>query len=963
MLGKQKRLLAVQHRRVDAGGIVVAVDLPAAQVQPHTAQQCRMRVGVEIGIDQVGELAGAAMDLDHVGAFDLAEVGPAAALVDAQQGAERGKGAGVDVEVIRQELAGGGVPAGVVDRGGIAGRKEQGVGGGAGAGVGAEEGFHVALEGGRQLRQGGAATEAGEGEVDEQVFAAALGDGVPGFGSGDSLDNGEGPLQRAEALDDGRRTGELGRVGQPAEKGDALHQRFEGRSSFFEAQLGDAPAGEDLAAAEAVGEELLAPVLVLEEIEGADAGGDRLGLELGFEVGLQLVLVVELLERAAHGEDAVVEFNGNLTTTLLAIPYWHGYIAPNRQIAGTIMPQNSGEQERATDKNASTADPLADDQPQTASLVPQPHPIQVEALNALQVTRAAGNSAGMVVLASGLGKTWLSAFDTNRPEYQRVLFVAHREEILTQARETYRRIRPDARIGLYAGFEKVPDADIVFASIQTLGRRQHLEIFAPDRFDYIVVDEFHHAAATTYRRLLDYFTPKFLLALTATPERTDGRDLLALCQENLVYRCNVPEGIRRGRLCPFHYFGVPDEVDYRNIPWRSSRFDEEALTAAVATEARARNVLEQYRKRAGKRTLAFCCSQRHADFMANFFREHGLRAVAVHSGLGVLPRDTSLAELDAGNLDIVCAVDMFNEGVDLPLVDTVMMLRPTESSIVWLQQFGRGLRTAPGKSHLTVIDYIGNHKSFLAKPALVVGSGQGLDEIARVIDQISADQVTLPPGCEVTYELVTVDILRSLLPAHVTERARYEAYYEDFKDRHGRRPLAFEAFHDGCNLRTIRQISDSWLDFVNSRGDLTAGQQWLVREHRDFLGTLEMTPMTRSFKMLTLEAMIVRDALPGVIGILELTAEFCRLADRSARLKADVGVPLDDAAQMRKYLEKNPIAAWVGGKGTGGNAHFAYEADVFRSTFDVPGELREEFKELVREILDWRLADYLQRGN
>src|SRR5205823_2619527 len=155
-------------------------------------------------------------------------------------------------------------------------------------------------------------------------------------------------------------------------------------------------------------------------------------------------------------------------------------------------------------------------------------------------------------------------------------------------------IRPDAQMGLYTGTEKVGEADVVFASIQTLGRREHLVNFVPDRFDHIVVDEFHHAAAGSYRRLLDHFTPKFLLALTATPERTDGGDPLALCQENLVYRCDVAEGIRRGLLCPFHYFGVPDDIDYRNIPWRSSRFDEAALTKAVATEARAQNVLDQY---------------------------------------------------------------------------------------------------------------------------------------------------------------------------------------------------------------------------------------------------------------------------------------------------------------------------------------------------------------------------------
>ena len=361
--------------------------------------------------------------------------------------------------------------------------------------------------------------------------------------------------------------------------------------------------------------------------------------------------------------------------------------------------------------------------PEEPKAPPEPHWIQQQALEALEETRAEGNGAGLVVLATGLGKTWLAAFDTVRFKAARVLFVAHREEILLQALKTFRRIRLESSMGMYNGTEKLPDADVLFASIQTLGRIDHLRRFSPVAFDYIVVDEFHHAAARSYRKLIDYFQPKFLLGLTATPERTDGGDLLALCDENLVYRCDLMEGIRRGLLCPFHYFGVPDEVDYSNIPWRSGRFNEEALTRAVATEKRAWNALEQYRARAGRRTLAFCCSQVHADFMANFFVEQGITAAAVHSGPTSAPRASTLKKLTEGELDVVFAVDMFNEGVDLPNVDTVMMLRPTESRILWLQQFGRGLRVCAGKDHLRVIDYIGNHRTFLLKPQTLLRTG------------------------------------------------------------------------------------------------------------------------------------------------------------------------------------------------------------------------------------------------
>ena len=179
---------------------------------------------------------------------------------------------------------------------------------------------------------------------------------------------------------------------------------------------------------------------------------------------------------------------------------------------------------------------------------PPPHAIQAEALAALAATRAEGNRAGLVVLATGLGKTWLSAFDTERGGFRRVLFVAHREEILGQALRTFRRIRPDASLGLYTGQAKEPDAEVLFASIQTLSRRAHRDRFAPNAFDYVIVDEFHHAAARTYQELIAYFDPEFMLGLTATPERADGGNLLALCDENLVYRCDMPRGIEAGLL-------------------------------------------------------------------------------------------------------------------------------------------------------------------------------------------------------------------------------------------------------------------------------------------------------------------------------------------------------------------------------------------------------------------------------
>lgn len=590
--------------------------------------------------------------------------------------------------------------------------------------------------------------------------------------------------------------------------------------------------------------------------------------------------------------------------------------------------------------------------------MPEPHAIQKQALAALEETRRRGFTAGLVVLATGLGKTWLSAFDSNRAKFGRILFVAHREEILTQAMEAFRVSRPHASLGRYTGTDKDRSADILFASIQTLGRAAHLRHFSPDAFDYIIVDEFHHAAAKTYRRLIDHFTPKFLLGLTATPDRMDGGDLLGLCQENLVFRCDAFEGIKGELLSPFHYFGVPDDVDYENIPWRSASFDETALTSALATQVRAQNALDQLRLHGGQRTLGFCCSQRHADFMADFFRKQDLRAVSVHAGSGSAPRTSSLAALQAGDLDVVFAVDMFNEGVDVPNIDTVLMLRPTESTTIWMQQFGRGLRRAAGKDRLHVIDYIGNHRTFLTKAQALLNCGGGPRQLAIALDQVRADQFELPPGCAITYDLKAMDILQNLLKP-TRQGDALDAYYAAYRDRFGTRPTALEIFHAGFNPRTNGH--GSWFDYVGHHNDLTDQERRVAANHSAFLDSLSKTQMTKSYKMLLLQAMQQEGALPGQIEIARLTKRFAGIAGRHPVYRGDVSVPLDDQPGVQRLLEKHPIDAWINGRGTSGRTFFAYDNGVLRTTFSVSEDLSDCFNSLVQEAIDWRLAEYLDR--
>ena len=291
------------------------------------------------------------------------------------------------------------------------------------------------------------------------------------------------------------------------------------------------------------------------------------------------------------------------------------------------------------------------------------------------------------------------------------------------------------------------------------------------------------------------------------------------------------------------------------------------------------------------------------------------------------------------------------------------MLRPTESRILWLQQFGRGLRCAEDKERLTVVDYIGNHRVFLNKPMALLGAGSNHREIQEALDRAEQDKFELPPGCEVTYDLEAIEVLRGLLRIPTGEAASaLRDWFEEFRERTGARPTASQAFHEDYNPRAARKHYGSWLGFVRAQGGF-ANEEVAVLEGSAgrFLDQLETTPMSKSFKMLVSLAMLNADALPGELAIERLASAFARLARRHPRLAGEVEVGLDDLASLKPYLEKNPIRAWTQGKGTGGIPYFDYADDIFRTTFPVPDEQRAAFQELARELVDWRLAEYLFR--
>jgi hypothetical protein len=347
--------------------------------------------------------------------------------------------------------------------------------------------------------------------------------------------------------------------------------------------------------------------------------------------------------------------------------------------------------------------------------------------------------------------------------------------------------------------------------------------------------------------------------------------------------------------------------------------------------------------------------------MAKYFNSRGVKSVAVHSGPTTSPRTESLEALEAGNLQVVFSVDMFNEGVDVPHIDTVMMLRPTESRILWLQQFGRGLRRAAGKSHVNVIDYIGNHRTFLQPPMILLAGGSDHPgDLLMALERLDRGELELPAGCSVTYQLEALNILKAL--AKPTPGADATAvWYRSFRERHGERPTASEAWHAGYDPKTVRSGFGSWLGFVKAEGDLDESLIDAFKAHQKFLELLEVTPMTKSYKMLVLLAMLSREAFPGEISIDDLASGVEHFAQRSNLLAEDIGPVLGVRSELVRLLEGNPIRAWTDGRGMGEIQYFTYMNGIFKSEL---GELEAHARslaELTRELCDYRLGQYLER--
>ena len=602
----------------------------------------------------------------------------------------------------------------------------------------------------------------------------------------------------------------------------------------------------------------------------------------------------------------------------------------------------------------------------------EPRGVQIEALCSLENTRAEGARRALVQAATGVGKTYLAAFDSKK--YERVLFVAHREEILKQAAESFKNVRDSDDYGFFDGESKCTDKSVIFASVATLGRNEYLnnKYFASDYFNYIVIDEFHHAINDQYQRIVNYFNPQFLLGLTATPERMDGRNIYEICDYNVPYEISLKEAINKGMLVPFHYYGIFDDTDYSKLHIVRGRYDEKELNETyIGNVHRYELIYKYYCKYGSRQALGFCCSKEHAREMAKEFSSRGIPSVAVFSdasGEYTEKRNVAIQKLKNGEIRVIFSVDMFNEGVDITSVDMVMFLRPTESPIVFLQQLGRGLRKCRGKEFLNVLDFIGNYEKAGRVRFLLEGKSSTHGEVYH-----PSDRLLFPDDCLVDFDMKLIDLFAKMDRKHLKLRDQVINEYFRVKEFLGKRPSRLDLFtymDDNIYETAIRHSKDNpfkkYLEFLNDIGELNQIEEEFYKGiGREFISLLENTNMSKVYKMPVLMAFYNNSNVLMEVSEKQLLSSWKEFFSTGTNWK-----DLDKNMTLQKYKDisdkdhlKKILAMPV---------HFLLKSGkgFFVRNDEMVLGLREELRPLIdnpvmtqqmKDVIDYRTMDYYQR--
>ena len=603
----------------------------------------------------------------------------------------------------------------------------------------------------------------------------------------------------------------------------------------------------------------------------------------------------------------------------------------------------------------------------------QPRGAQIEALYALEDSRSEGATKGLVQAATGVGKTYLAAFDS--VQYERVLFVAHREEILKQAAISFKNVRHSDDYGFFYGKQKDTDKAVIFASVATLGRSEYLteDFFAPDYFDYLVIDEFHHAVNDQYQRIVNYFKPQFLLGLTATPERMDGKNIYEICDYNVPYEISLKEAINKGALVPFHYYGIYDETDYSSLHIVKGRYDEKELNETyIGNVKRYDLIYKYYMKYRSKRALGFCCSRQHAEEMAKEFCKRGIKAVAVYSnadGEFSEDRDKAIEKLKNQEIKVIFSVDMFNEGVDIAALDMVMFLRPTESPIVFLQQLGRGLRISKGKEYLNVLDFIGNYEK-AGRVSLLLSGGKTFEEKGKH----DYNNIEYPDDCIVDFDMRLIDLFREMDKKYLSVKERIKQEFYRVKELlDGKVPTRMELFtymDDDIYQYCIKHAKENpfrrYMEFLKEMNELSAEEEEVyLGIGREFLTLIETTDMQKVYKMPILYSFYNDGDIRLTVKDEDVLAAWKKFFNNGTNWKdfaADISYEDYKAMTDKQHLSKakNMPIKFLKASGKGFFIEKEDYAIAIRDDLEVIIE-NVAFKKHMKDILEYRTMEYYRR--
>lgn len=530
----------------------------------------------------------------------------------------------------------------------------------------------------------------------------------------------------------------------------------------------------------------------------------------------------------------------------------------------------------------------------------EPNLMQKEALHQLKSLRAEGKDKGLVISATGTGKTYLAAFDVKQYKPKRMLFLAHREQILNKSKQDFSSLIKEApsAFGVYSGNQKDIQAKYLFATVQTLSRQDNLEQFDPDDFDYIIIDEAHRSGAATYKRIIDYLKPDFLVGMTATPERTDDMDIFSLFDYNIAYEIRLQRALEEEILAPFHYFGV---TDYER---NGVMIDETTSLSNLVSNERIDHIIEkiEYYGQSGeeRRGLMFVSNRDEAAEISTMLNGRGYKTAPLTGKDSQEDRKNAVDKLEANQLDYIITVDIFNEGVDIPSINQVVMLRQTQSSIIFVQQLGRGLRKHDDKDYLTVIDFIGNYKNNYMIPIALTGDqSYNKDRLRKSINTRN----TISGVSTVNFEKIAKEkIYKSISTSTLNSQKFMREMYTYLKNKIGHQPTLID-FHEDKDVMDPLIIFDKYNHYIEFLQKIKEIDISLAeKDHR----ILTFISQEISEGKRVQETLLIQEAMKGPVDIREFQLKMIRkgyhMTDRT--MESIIGVLTHSffkAQEQKKY--------------------------------------------------------------